>query len=384
MKFPPIIYKEAETIGRVLRRHGIDATVDGVNIDRDTVRYMLQLGQSHSVNDVRRLAKTLAHAAGRPSCTVRSFEDLIVLEMAPRPRPLFLADIWETVQQLPAGTALPGTTAEGQPVRLRLDSPDVTPLLVSGGRRIGKSAFLRVIGLTLAVASSPRDWRIALVPGLHHDSLAPLTQFPHIWTPTRDTAGTPHHLVSIVETLIDTPPTMTQSQLLVLIDDVDDVLVATGRAGKSALAWLVTEGPERGILPIIVSRRVHKLDQSLRANIVLQAAGRPAGNAPVPAALQGIDPDVYPRLPGEFFLSGAAVAMPLRVAWAGQPSMEEVTRWYRHRQPIVFVERAEPVQDVQDETDVEAESESESEPGDSELDFNLNIPELEFDDIHTS
>lgn len=389
MKFPPIIYKEGETLGRVLRRRGIDATVDGVNVDGDTVRYMLRLGEGHSIREVRRLAKTLAHAVGRPSCTVEPFEDLVILEMAPRPRPLFLADVWEAVQQLPAGTALLGTTHEEQPVRLRLDSPDVTPLLVSGGRQVGKSALLRMVGLTLAVASSPREWRMALVPGLHQDSLALLTRFPHVWNPTQRTAGTPQHLISIVETLIDAPRSAFEAQLLVLVDDVDDVLVATGRAGISALSWLITEGPERGILPVVVSRRVHKLDQSLLTNFVLHAAGRPAANTPVPPVLQGIDPDIFPRLPGEFFLSGATVAMPLRVAWTGEASTEEVIRWYRHRQPIVFVQKAEPAHEVQDEAGVDNEGESETEPADADwddtdLDFDLDIPELEFDDTNSS
>lgn len=339
MNTSAVFQKEARILIQTLRRHGVRASIQGMNPQQEGVQFYLRLESAQSVDDVRQLAGVLARATGRPRCDVTTFDDLVVLSMAPRLQPLFLADVWSTVLQLAPGTALPGTTTEDRPLRLRMDNPDVVPLLISGGSGVGKTTLARSIALTLALGSSPRDWRLTLITGLRREGFTALSELPHIWHPDRASRGA-HPLIEIVEALIEAPAESRRTAVLVVIDDVEDILAVTGSAGRAALSWLLAEGPDRNVFCVVVSRRVHKLTPTVRAHFALHLTGRPPAGTPLPAQVDTLDETLYPRLPGEFVLLGTASGpLPLRAVWAGQETLKQVVTWYRRRHPTVLVKR---------------------------------------------
>jgi S-DNA-T family DNA segregation ATPase FtsK/SpoIIIE len=70
--------------------------------------------------------------------------------------------VQRVAEVVPQATATLGLDSNGTPLLLRLHSPDVDPVLVSGGRGSGKSSLLRGMALSLALHNSPDRLRLLL------------------------------------------------------------------------------------------------------------------------------------------------------------------------------------------------------------------------------
>jgi hypothetical protein len=82
---------------------------------------------------------------------------------------------------LPPMTAILGTCSDGQPVALRIAAPAGGRLFVLGDHRSGKTALLRTLVLSLALANPQRNVQFALLDPT--SGLAPLANLPHLFTP---------------------------------------------------------------------------------------------------------------------------------------------------------------------------------------------------------
>ncbi len=356
------VQAEVHLIQKALERHNVPASVEGADVDQKGVTFFVRVQRPTDTWQVRVLADELAHAVGRPH--VRVFEEppLVLLRMGPRPRPVFLADIWEHVQTVQPGTVVIGKTLDERPLYLNLAHRELVPVLVSGGARSGKSALLRLIGLEIALTTSPRAWRIVLITGLRPSLLESLRTLPHVWHPPQ--AGLHRHpLLALSAFLADHHPADQPVKILVLIDDVEDVLTVTGRAGKQALKWLLTEGATFGVRPIVVSRRVHTLMRTGRPSWAVHLAGRPDFGVPLPPEYEEVPTSLHPRFPGQFLLRAPVGIHLVRVAWVGRQVLRHVLTWYRRQRPVVFAGR----------TSLELPREDEE-----KRDEEIHIPELRF------
>lgn len=355
------IQAEIQLIQKVLERHHVQASVEGVEKHQKGVSFFVRLRRPTDTWQVRVLAEELAHAVGRPHVQVEEHPPLVVLRMGPRPRPVFLADIWDGLRTVPAGTVIIGKTLDDRPLHLNLAHREMVPVLVSGGTRSGKSALLRLIGLEIALTTSPRAWRVVLVGGLRPTLIESLRTLPHVWSPPM---GSHHHpLPALSAFLADHFSADRPLKILVLVDDVEDVLTVTGRAGKQALLWLLTEGPSFGVRTVVVSRRVHTLPDALRRPWAIHLAGRPDFGVPLPPEYEDVPTSLHPRFPGQFLLRTVSGIHLVRVAWVGQKVLRHVLTWYRRRRPVVFAGVASPELPAEEEEVWEEE---------------ISIPELRF------
>lgn len=271
----------------------------------------------------------------------------LVLEIvrATPQRPFALADVWSHVAALPRFTALLGVTPENAPVHLTLDYPDNASLLVSGGAQSGKSNLLRLLALSAALSTPPRELRMALLHGPRGDALHALRTLPHVW----HVAARPA-LPALVERLRARTGGGQPALVLVVIDDVEDILVRSGVRGENALHWLLSEGAAHHVMTVMAARAPAHLPAHLRElpRVHLTAA-------PVGAQIVKAGEAVPPRVQGaQFVLRHTALGdeTMVRVPWCGARACAHVVTWYKAHRPIVEPlpeGRAAPAKEVAEE-----------------------------------
>jgi hypothetical protein len=151
------------------------------------------------------------------------------------------------VEAIPSGSLLLGLAEDGLPVLLDLYDPAPGPLLVAGDGGCGKTAFLK----SLARATDLDD------PG--DIQFGVLTPFPEEW---RDHEALPgclgiwpaYHASAheFLKQLISWAETLGQTrQVVLLFVDGLDLLTTSSTELRGALRWLLSNGPERQVWPVV-------------------------------------------------------------------------------------------------------------------------------------
>ncbi len=297
------------------------------------------------------LHPAVARAFGGAQMRVRPHPPWLVLEIV-RPAPLrrfTLADVWAHVAALSPFTALLGVSEDDAPVHLTLDYPDNASLLVSGGTESGKSNLLRLLVLSAAISTPPRELRMALLHGPRGDALQVVRAFPHVWHVTARPA-----LPMLVKRLRRRSLRGRPPLVLVVLDDVDDVLVRSGARGEDALHWLLSEGASHHVVTIVAARTLAHLPAPLRDLHRLHLAATPAGahlieaGTPLPPRVQGAHAmdairsidwrALPPRVQGAHFTlrhASLGTETTVRVPWCGERACAHVVRWYLAHRPVV-------------------------------------------------
>lgn len=158
--------------------------------------------------------------------------------------------LWNALQV--PGTALVGLAADGVPLMIRLASPDVTHVLITGGRTSGKSRLAATIAASLVLHQKPREIQIFV-----------LTQEPQ---PFQFLAAAPHtqRVIAAVDQQIleqmrrlesemerREQQQMTRPRLVVLADALPDWDKDSEREYQVRLARLAQRGRSAGISLII-------------------------------------------------------------------------------------------------------------------------------------
>jgi hypothetical protein len=153
------------------------------------------------------------------------------------------------VEAIPSGSLLLGLAEDGLPVLLDLYDPAPGSLLVAADGGCGKTALLKSLARA-ADLHNPGDIQFGV-----------LTPFPEEW---RDHESLPaclgiwpaYHpsaqeflkqLISWAETLGET------RQVVLLFVDGLDLLTTSGSALRAALRWLLSNGPERQVWPVVTA-----------------------------------------------------------------------------------------------------------------------------------
>ena len=160
-----ILDRQAGTIEYVLHTHGIRARVDGGKLSPRLAHFHLVLPPGVNPTRLSPLVPEIAGALGVLSCRLAVTEGGVYLE-APRPDPIpvrLLPLVQRVADVVPPATATLGLDSDGTPLLLRLNSPEVDPVLISGGPSSGKSSLLRGMALSLALHNSPDRLRLLLL-----------------------------------------------------------------------------------------------------------------------------------------------------------------------------------------------------------------------------
>jgi S-DNA-T family DNA segregation ATPase FtsK/SpoIIIE len=241
---------QADGIEYTLHSHGIEASVVGGNISPRLIQFHIKLGTGVKFNRVVALADEIALALGVGHCRI-SRDGYFVRAEVPRPDP-------QAVKLFPLMRNLPGTIPfnspilgldeTGVPLLLRLNSPDVAHILVSGTTGSGKTILARSMIASLALQNPPEQLRLLLIDPKGR-GYRDFNGLPHLVCPVvTDPLDGLHRLKWAVRHMEKRDEKGISSPLLVIfIDELADLIMVGGKEMEMQIARLTQRGREAGI-----------------------------------------------------------------------------------------------------------------------------------------
>jgi S-DNA-T family DNA segregation ATPase FtsK/SpoIIIE len=169
-----------------------------------------------------------------------------------------------------------GLDDEGAPLHIRLPSPDVAHILVSGMTGSGKTVLMRSIILSLAITESPDDLRLVLIDP--KGSAFPIfNSLPHtmldVHTTTQQAAKSINTLVGIMEGRGEIQVNDTRAVLV--IDELADLLMTHPEA-QEPLTRLLQRGRGSGIHVVAATQKptASVLGSLMTANFPVRLVGK--------------------------------------------------------------------------------------------------------------
>ncbi len=263
---------QADRAEAVLYRHRAPAHISGGTCGPRLIRLFLNPAPHVRVKQIIALADDLAVALRVPRVAITHGKEGVVLEFDNPER----MDVPFTLEHTgDALTALLGLQPNGAPLLLRLPSPNVAHILVSGTTGSGKSVLLWGL-LESLVAHTPAS-ELQIV-GLDPKGalLTPFGGLPHLKRVEADASGMTEALRSLVHLMEqrdrrrqDTP------HVLVVIDELADVVMNAPDA-EALLTRLVQRGRSAGIHVLAATQRPSAaiISGLMRANFPVRLVGR--------------------------------------------------------------------------------------------------------------
>ncbi len=275
------------------------------------------------VSRIAALHEELALVLGAPDVTVRRRGGIIevVVPRAERRR-VPIERLLARVRQrgkVPRVTALLGLDDEGDPLLLRLSSPDVVHTLIAGTTGSGKTMLMRTMAITLALWNRQKDVQLVLIDPKSR-GLAPLVGLPHVWGPLcvriEDILAMLKALVSLMESR-DREGTA-RPHMVVFIDELAEVLMLRSGWAQEMLTRLVQRGREAGIHIVAATQKptARVLGSLIKGNFPVRVVGRVASadDARVAAGIAGSGAEKL-RGHGEFLLVAQGAVVPFLASY---------------------------------------------------------------------
>jgi S-DNA-T family DNA segregation ATPase FtsK/SpoIIIE len=299
---------QADRIETVLARHKVPARVAGGTVTPRWVRFQVLPNLGARVSKVKGLAEELALALGCDTCRVARQGAFFSVEI-PRwdPQPVRLLALQKRLfgtlayatsgraservgrgaagEGIPFGTAVLGLAEDGAPLLLRLPSPQVAHVLIAGTTGSGKSVLAKTIIASLALVHRPSQMGFILVDPKRR-AFRSFSGLPHLFRPVLcEPEQTAHALEMLVQLMLDrdregrVPASETQPgepRIVVVIDELADLLMMTGKQTQDAITRLSQRGREAGIhLLACTQKPASQVIGSLaKANFPVRLVGR--------------------------------------------------------------------------------------------------------------
>lgn len=320
---------QANQIEAVLAGHRILARVWGGIVTPRFVRFQLTTPLGVRVQQVTRLSEEIALALGVPAARVYRKEGAIQVEL-PReePHPVRLLPLCARLEEVPELTAVLGVDEEGVPLLVRLSSPEVAHVLVSGTTGSGKTALLRTILFSLALYNAPSALQMVLVDVQGRGLLA-LGGLPHLMVPVVQEVGRAVEVLGRVVAEMERRDRLghVRPRLVVAIDELADVLQVGGKGVEEALLRLTQRGRKAGVHVVGCTQKptAAVVGSVVKANFPLRLVGSvvSAEDARVAAGVGGSGAEKLLGR-GDFVLVCKGQVVRFQAAWAGE---EEIREW---------------------------------------------------------
>ncbi|RLC83852.1 MAG: DNA translocase FtsK [Chloroflexi bacterium] len=179
----------SDRIEAVLAQRQMPARVTGGTVTPRWVRFQVLPAVGAKISKIKELSEELAAALNVPTCRVSRRGAAVAVEI-PRddPQPVRLLPLYRQLDTIPRVTATLGLAEDGAPLLIRLPSPDVGHVLVTGDSGAGKTTLLQTMILSLAMANPVSDLNFVLVD-LKGRSFQPFAGLPHLARPVIEDAG---------------------------------------------------------------------------------------------------------------------------------------------------------------------------------------------------
>lgn len=300
---------QADRIEAVLARHKVHAKVTGGSIAPRWVQFQVLPALGSRVNKIKNLTDELALALDCDSCRVSRQGGTLLLQIPrPDPQPVRLLpllrrlshsekqaphvtrphDNRQTTQpsrSIPFGSAVLGLGEDGVPLLVRLPSPQVAHILIAGTTGSGKSALAQTIITSLALCHRPSQVGLILIDPKRR-AFGKLAGLPHLLRPV---LSEPVEIEETLEMLVALMLTRDREgriaagenspgepRVVVVVDEVADLLMMTGKAVQQAITRLSQRGREPGIHLVVCTQKPASniLGGLVKANFPLRLVGR--------------------------------------------------------------------------------------------------------------
>jgi S-DNA-T family DNA segregation ATPase FtsK/SpoIIIE len=274
---------QSQRIEAVLAHHKVPAQVTGGLIAPRWIRFKLLPAVGTRVSKIKGLAEELALALDSDSCRVSRHAGSVAIEI-PRsdPQPLGLLPLQRRLARrdaIPFGSAVLGLADDGLPLLVRLPSPQVAHLLIAGTTGSGKSALAKTIITSLALRHRPSQIGLVLIDPKRH-GFGPLAGLPHLLRPVLSVPDeAAHTLQRLVQLMLARDASRDGSnapRVVVVIDELADLLMMTGKGTLEAITRLSQRGREAGIHLIACTQKPASqvLGGLAKANFPVRLVGR--------------------------------------------------------------------------------------------------------------
>ena len=285
---------QADRIEAVLAQHKVSARVTGGLVSPRWIQFQLLPALGARVSKIKGLAEELALALGSETCRVSRRQGTLAVEI-PRtdPQPVRLLPLQRRLtasagrrgQALPFGSALLGLAEDGAPLLVRLPSPQVAHLLIAGTTGSGKSALLQTLITSLALSHRRSQLGFVLIDPKRR-AFGPLAGLPHLLRPVLSEAEEiSHTLKALVQLMLARDragrlPAAAgragEPRAVVVIDELADLMMMTGKETQQALTRLAQRGREAGIHLVACTQKPASgvVGSLAKANFPVRLVGR--------------------------------------------------------------------------------------------------------------
>ena len=323
---------QADRIEAVLNTHRVAARVTGGTVTPRWVRFQLLPAMGTKISKIRNLDEELAAALGVRDCRIARRGATVDVEI-PRadPQPVRLLPLFYQMGEegVPPATAVLGLAEDGAPLLIRLPSPDVAHVLISGTTGSGKTVLLQSMVLSLAMANDEADLSLVLVDpkGYAFQSLAYL---PHLARPIVREASEAGEALNSLLRLMERRRPGDRPYVIVVIDELADLLMVGGKAVQHALTRLAQRGREAGIHLLAATQKPTSdvLGPLVKANFPVRLVGKVTSSHDARTA-SGWSGTGAERLMGrgDFLAVAAGQVTRFQAAYVSTEEMQEVSNY---------------------------------------------------------
>ena len=336
---------QSDRIEMVLANYKAPARVTGGVVTPRVVQFHLAPAVGTRINKVQTLADELALALGVTHVRVSRRGGNVQLEV-PRQdagsgagQIKLLSLMARLDRPLPPGTATLGLCDDGAPLLIRLPSPDVAHVLVSGTTGSGKTVLCQTMILSLAMTHRRSQLQFVLVDPKRR-AFAPFAALPHLmWPVIGDAADAIHALGELVRLMeargsreaSGATPTLCAGasvpRIVVVMDELADLMQMGGRALGAPLTRLAQRGREAGIHIIACTQKPSSqvMGALIRANFPVRLVGKVVSpeDARVAAGIGGTSAEKLAGH-GDFLAVASGQVLRFQAAYVGPAEMEQV------------------------------------------------------------
>lgn len=325
---------QANRIEAVLASYGVAGQIWAGQVAPRFVRFQLVPERGTRVAEVERLSEEIALGLGVASARVYRQNGAIQVEI-PRGQPgsVSLTSVLRQLNgvALPPATAALGLDGAGQPLLLRLGSPDVVHVLVSGTTGSGKTALARTMLISMATYLPQRALQLVLIDPKGGRGYAELAGLPHVLGGVITTAeeGARALAWAVAEMVRRDRERISEPAIVVAVDELADLVMAGGSEVEGALLRLAQRGREAGIHLVACTQKpaASVIDGVLKANFPVRLVGRVASkeDARVAAGISGTGAELLSGR-GDFLLVRGGEQVRFQAALAGPEDLARLRR----------------------------------------------------------
>jgi S-DNA-T family DNA segregation ATPase FtsK/SpoIIIE len=325
---------QSDRIEMVLANYKAPARVTGGVVTPRMVQFHLAPAAGTRISKMQALADELALALGVTYVRVSRRGGNVQLDVprheagSGQSRVKLLSLMARLDRPLPPGTATLGMCDDGAPLLIRLPSPDVAHVLVSGTTGSGKTVLCQTMILSLAMTHRRSQLQFVLVDPKRR-AFAPFASLPHLMQPViGDPLEAVHALNELVRIMeMRGMKDASVPRIVLVLDELADLMLVGGRALGASLTRLAQRGREAGIHVIACTQKPSSqvMGALVRANFPVRLVGKVVSpeDARVAAGIGGTGAEKLAGH-GDFLAVASGQVLRFQAAYVGPAEMEQV------------------------------------------------------------